>query len=274
MRGSDLFSRDDKKSAIQRVVTMMSAVRSQLDDMSDFIWKSPSIIKSELKIEAAKINAYFPLGSSENSDRLRAMRLSLSRQRIEEVYPYMQATGNFFAVLSAFEAFLLLLAKEVSILFDNDFKMARGMGLEKINNHLRGVGIDLNKAEYSTAVASAYSIRNCLVHCAGILSMSRDADKIRNIVSRYQHLAGVAQENAKNGMEGVSNTVSITGGDFGDRLFISNSYAHLVCAYAAGYFWSVCNLVIDKAIELHDCDTEFNENHEQQSADQDSNSRD
>ncbi|MEW7859310.1 hypothetical protein AB2M95_25665 [Pseudomonas chlororaphis] len=250
--GGDLTSRSEKISSVQRVVSMMSAVRSQLGDMSDFVWKSSSIIKSELKVEADKLNTYFPAGSGENSGRLRAARLSLSRQRIEEVYPYMQATGNFFAVLSAFEAFLLLLSKEVSILFDNDFKKARGMGLEKIHNHLRGVGIDLNKAEYSTAVASAYSIRNCLVHCAGVLSMSRDADKIRNIVSNYQHFAGVAQENAKNGMEGVSNAVRIVDGEFGDRLFISNNYAHTVCAYATGYFWSVCNLVIDKAVELHD----------------------
>ncbi|WP_242201748.1 MULTISPECIES: hypothetical protein [unclassified Pseudomonas] len=252
--GGDLNSRSEKISSIQRVVSMIPAVRSQLGDMSDFVWKSSSIIKNEVKVEAAKLNEYFPVGSGESSDRLRAARLTLSRQRIEEVYPYMQATGNFFAVLSAFEAFLLLLSKEVSILFDNDFIMAKGMGLEKINNHLRGVGVDLNKAEYFTAIASAYSIRNCLVHCAGILSMSRDADKIRNIVSNYQHLAGVAQENAKNGMERVSNAVTITNGEFGDRLFISNDYAHTVCAYAAGYYLSVCNLVIDKAVALHNLD--------------------
>ena len=246
---------------------MMSSVRSQLDDMSDFIWKSPSFIESEREVEAAKINSYFPAGESEISDTLRAARLSSSEQRIEGVYPYIQATGNFFAVVSAFEAFLLLLAKEVAILFDCDFKAAKGMGLEKINNHLRSAGIDLNKAEYYTAVASAYSIRNCLVHCAGILSLSRDADKIRNIVTRFQHLSGVALKNARKGMKGVSNTVSIADGVFGERLVITNDYAHTACAYTAGYFWSVCNLVIAKAVFLHDSDTAFNENYEQQPAD-------
>lgn len=254
-----MISIGERKAAIQGVATMMSSVRSQFDDMGDYIWKSPSFIKSELKIEAAKINSYFPAGESEICDTLRAARLSLSEQRIEGVYPYMQATGNFFAVVSALEAFLLLLAKEVSVLFDCDFKAAKGMGLEKINNHLRSAGIDLNKAEHFTAVASAYNVRNCLVHCAGILSLSRDAEKIRNIVSKLQYLSGVALENARKGMKDVSNIVSITDGVFGKRLVISNDYAHIACAYAAGYFCSICDLVIAKALMLHGFDAASNE---------------
>ncbi|HEJ3685337.1 hypothetical protein [Pseudomonas aeruginosa] len=220
--------------------------------MGDFIWKSPSIIKTEIGNELAKIDSYFPAGVDEATDMLRAARFSSSQRRISEVYPYMQATGNFFAVLSAFEAYLLLLSKEVSILFGCDFNAAKGMGLEKINNHFRNVGVDLNKAELYTAVSSAYSIRNCIVHCAGILSMSRDAGKIRNIVSKYQHFGDVALKNARNGMEDVVNSVRIVEGDLGERLLISNNYAHMVCGYLVKYFLSVSELVVDLAYKQDD----------------------
>lgn len=240
--------------SVEKIEEMVRSVRSQLSDMCDFIWKSPSVIETERRIEARKIDAYFPAGQSELSDTLRGLRAASSELRIESVYPYMLSTGNFFAALSALEAFLLLLAKEVEILFGSNFKDAKGMGLEKINNHLRGVGIDLNKAECHMAITSAFSIRNCMVHCAGILELSRDSEKIKNIISGYQHLDGVARENARKGMKGLVNRVVINKGEFGERIVISNDYAHSACAYGSTYFRSVCELVIAKANELYGLD--------------------
>lgn len=247
-KNSDLsYSETEIEAAIGRVSEMRISVIMQLSDMGDFIWKSPSIIENELKIEAQKVNRYFPVDGCELSEKLRAARLSSSERRIEGVYPYMLSTGNFFASLSALEAFLLMLAKEVDILFGGDFKVAKGMGLEKINNHLRHMGIELDKAECYTAISSAYSIRNCLVHCAGVLSLSRDSNKLKNIVSKFQYLAGVGLENARKGMKSVVDVVSIVDSQFGERLMISNDYAHIACAYAATYFSSLCELVITKA---------------------------
>lgn len=239
-----------KLAALEKINEINKDSAWEWMDISDFVFKSKSLVERERKIEQRKINNYFPAGIDERTDTLRRIRTERAVQRIECTYPYMLATGNFYAVLSLLETFLLMLAKEASVLFDKDYKGVSGVGVEKIYNHLRGAGIDLNKAENYQAISSAFNFRNCLIHCGGVLELSKEKDKIKRIICQRQHLSGVARENAKMEDSSVRGIAFVGHSAFGERLLINNDYAYLVSIYASSYFASVCSLVISRFLEL------------------------
>lgn len=245
----------EKAASLERIQRIRESSIFEWLDIGDFVFKSKSSIEQERKIEQIKINDYFPAGIDEQTNTLRRLRTERAVQRIEHTYPYMLATGNFYAVLSSLEIFLLMIVKETSVLFDQDYRGATGVGLEKIYNHLRGVGIDLNKAENYQAVSSAFTFRNCLIHCGGVLELSRDGEKIKRILSQRQHLSGVAKENAKEESHSVNGIAFIDQGSFGERLLINNDYAHLASCYASAYFSSVSSLAIARFLELIELDS-------------------
>ncbi len=245
----------EKIASFERIQRIRDSSIFEWLDIGDFVFKSKSSIDQERKIEQRKINDYFPAGIDEQTDALRRLRAERAVQRIEHTYPYMLATGNFYAVLSLLETFLLMLVKETSVLFDQDYREATGVGLEKIYSHLRGVGVDLNKAENYQAVSSAFTFRNCLIHCGGVLELSRDGQKIKRILSQRQHLSGVARENAKKESHRVNSIAFVGQGNFGERLLINNDYAHLVSSYASAYFSSVSSLALSRFLKLIELDS-------------------
>lgn len=249
----------EKIASFDRVQTIRESSIFEWLDVGDFVYKSKSSIDQEKKIEQGKIDSYFPAGIDERTDNLRRLRAERAAQRLEHTYPYMLATGNFYAVLSLLEAFILLLTKETSVLFDQDYRDAAGMGLEKMYNHLRGVGIDLNKAKHYQAISSAFTFRNCLIHCGGVLQLSREREKIKRILSQRQHLSGVARQNSKNPNHEVNNIAFIGDGNFGERLLINNDYAYAVSCYASEYFSSVGAMVIARFLETHSDNSDFEE---------------
>ena len=78
----------------------------ELNDVSDYIYKSPRLLKHERTLEQQKLDAYFPDGGI-NAD----IRWRYESKKLNETFPRLIAVGNLFAVLSIFENYVLLLLK-------------------------------------------------------------------------------------------------------------------------------------------------------------------
>ena len=63
----------------------------EFSDLGDYVWKSPSLIKTQEQIELKKLDDYFP-----NNPDLRDLRWRGESQKLYRVFPYLLATSNLF----------------------------------------------------------------------------------------------------------------------------------------------------------------------------------
>jgi hypothetical protein len=94
--------------------SIMKKAQKEFGDTIDFIWKSSRLIDNEIQTEFAKAKEYFP----DDSNRA-LMRLKFNMERLENVFPYLIATGNLFCVSSLFEIYMLGLSQIITKVLHN-----------------------------------------------------------------------------------------------------------------------------------------------------------
>lgn len=204
--------------------SLLSNIQHEFDCAADYIWKAPRLIEHETKLERKKLKAYFP-----DRPDLAESRWRREARKLNATFPYMIAVGNLFSAASLYETYLLLLANIIDKRFGK-LKTCHGQGQSRIHSFLKLIGISYSNLETYAAVEAAISIRNCLMHCNGVLDWSRDSLKLRDLVARGRYLS--KEHRDRRFQIGLGfDEVSIIVSPFGDKLRIDNSYAHLAAHY-------------------------------------------
>jgi hypothetical protein len=213
------------------------AARSEFEDIADYVWKSPNLIKTETQLEIEKLRAYFPLTGSPNEDaeaiRLRKTRWFFEARRLGKVFPHVMCHGNFFTSLSVFEAYVLMLCREINKCKILSLDNYSGRGIGKYWKYLSDVPIDLKALAFHEQILAALAIRNCLLHANGVIAWLKNPDEVRQIVRERKYWADytrnkVAPEDSRD--------VHIADGPLGEQLVISNDYAHAVLHYLSFFY--------------------------------------
>ncbi|MCG9114755.1 hypothetical protein LH428_02595 [Laribacter hongkongensis] len=212
----------------------------EFEDISDFIWKAPNLVRYERHLELKKLEAYFP-----NDPESRAHRWRLESHKLDHTFPYLIAVGNLFSVLSLFESYLLILTEKLQSNFGGGVASFKAKGMGRFWEFFRRMGVAPEAIELHEQVMVAIKIRNCMVHASGMLDWSHDNDALRGI-----HASGIflSREDRKRRMElkGVFDEIGIVQSFLGDRLVVNNSYCHRLCYYLQTYFSSLCEEVLIK----------------------------
>ncbi len=203
---------------------LLSKIQHEFDSAADYVWKAPRLIEHETELERKKLEVYFP-----DRPDLAEFRWRHEAKKLNATFPYMIAVGNLFSVASLYETYLLLLANTLDEHFGK-LSTCQGQGQSRINSFLKLVGINQSNLETYAAAEAAISIRNCLVHCSGVLEWSRDNVKLRDLVARGRYLSKWHRDRRLQ-LGSEFDEVRITTSGLGDRLQIDNLYSHLACHY-------------------------------------------
>jgi hypothetical protein len=199
-------------------------VQDEFDSAADYIWKAPKLISHETKLELEKLDVYFP-----NRPDLAELRWRHESRKLEHAFPYMIAVGNLLSVASLYETYLLSIARILDRHFGT-LDSCQGQGYNRIHSFFKLVGINYSRLETYPAVEAAISIRNCLVHCSGVLEWSRDSTKLRDLITRGRYLSP-KQRARRLQLSGEFDEVKMVNSHLGDRVQIDNSYSHIACCY-------------------------------------------
>ena len=199
-------------------------IHMEFDTAADYIWKAPRLIQHEAVLEAKKLREYFPSGGE-----IAGFRWRRESEKLESCFPYLIAVGNLFSATSLFETYLMLIARILDEHF-NSLSLCRRQGISRIREFFSRIGLPESDLSTYRVTKHAVTIRNCLFHCSGVLSWSRDSESLRRLVrdGRYlsaDHLALRIEQG------GAFDEVQIVSSFLGERIQVDNSYSHLVCAY-------------------------------------------
>jgi hypothetical protein len=213
-------------------------------DLGDFVWKAPKLLESETELELQKLGKYFPITGNpkrdEEAKRLRAIRWYFEGRKLFQIFPALIATGNLLNCVSLFESYCLLLCRELEGRSTINLNQIPGLGIARIFRFFTDNGIDVDAIPMHKQLLIAFQICNCLVHAAGLLAWVQNSEQLRSAVAKSDYLSQFHQQR-KNKLEKWTANVSIVDDSVGERLQISNDYAHLLTAYLRDYFCSLCN---------------------------------
>lgn len=142
---------------------------------------------------------------------------------------------NLFSCLALFEAYCLRLSGLVELRSGLSMeKVAARRGIQGVFKFFSDAGIKHFDLDYSLQMNAALQIRNCLIHAEGLLSWDKNESALRRIVDKRTFLS--ADDGIRLKMVGRKiDEVVISEGEFGDKIVISNTYAHRVVSYARWY---------------------------------------
>lgn len=203
----------------------------EFSDAADYVWKTPRFIEKEFRDELQKLP---------NDPKIARLRWHFESNKLNHVFPFLQATGNLFSVTSLFETYLLRLAKELEKITGNALHAVKGQGVQRIFNFLKACKIKPGSICLWPQIDAAIKIRNCLTHASGLLEWSRDDKELRRIVNSGTFLS---KDNRKSYQKVYGNLdhVKIYASVFGDRIQISNTYAWISCAYYRDFLIELCD---------------------------------
>ncbi len=209
---------------------------TDFDDVSDYVYKSPRLLTHEKNLERRKLAVYFPEVGIDAE-----IRSHYESVKLNETFPRLIAMGNLFLVLSVFENYVFDLLK---LLQDHNPvvpKLSLSRGVAEHLKATKAYGAEPYEAKYYEQVLTAISIRNCLMHAKGLLASSRQADALRTRISHCKFLSSDLKKR-RSEREGPSarSEVTIEGTGVGERLVVTNDYAHLACHYLGEYFCALC----------------------------------
>jgi len=204
-------------------------------DITDFFWKSPSLIETQEKIELEKLRDYYSPEASVTRD----LRWQGESRKLYHVFPFLLATGNLFTIVSLFEVHLLYLAKLVENHHTAMLSQTQAeQGVRKVLKYLRQVGADPSQLVLWPQVDAALKIRNCFMHASGLLAWAREEQELRRIVqSRTYYSREQRQKNKKKSL-----IVAIAETPLGDRIQITNEYPWWLTIYFRDYLVELCTL--------------------------------
>ncbi len=212
---------------------------NELNDISDYVYKSPRLLTHEKDLERRKLAAYFPQGGISAG-----IRSHYESVKLNETFPQFIAMGNLFLVLSVFESYVSELLK---ILQDQNpavpkLELSRG-----VKDHLKATkayGAKPYDARCYEQVHTAICIRNCLMHAKGLLASCRQADDLRTRINDCKFLSpDLRKRRSERERSSVRDEVTIEGAGSGERLVITNNYASLACSYSREYFCALCGML-------------------------------
>jgi len=212
----------------------------ELNDVADYIWKSPRLLTHEKNFEQEKMAAYFPNGGEAADDRRHH-----ESTKLNATFPRLIALGNLFAVLSVFENYVLLL---LQILREHDKTVPEHALGRGISDHLKATkayGAEPYNAKYYEQVCIAISIRNCLMHANGLLAVFGKAEVLKTQIVQRRYLLDNRKGRTARGQSSckdyvAKDYVAIEDSGLGDQVVVTNSYSHLVCFYVREYFCALC----------------------------------
>ena len=146
---------------------LAASAYEEFNNLGDFIYKAPRLVKSERESELAKLERYFP-----NDSNLRDLRWQAESHNLDHVFPYLIATGNLFALLSLFESYLLALCVGIQSSSTVQIKDIHGTGVGRLFKFLGRLGVAAEDMSLHQQIQAAIKIRNCLIHASGVLSWS------------------------------------------------------------------------------------------------------
>ncbi|MCG7851884.1 MAG: hypothetical protein MIO92_05125 [Methanosarcinaceae archaeon] len=231
---------NEKESPIiEQIENLCSRAYREFCEVTDFIWKSPNLIKHETEVELKKLDAYFP-----DNPKAQKERWDYQSRKLNNTFPYMIAVGNLFTVLSLFESYLLLLAINLQSHTGRKVSDEKGQGISRLFNYLKALEFMPSNIPLYQQVQGAIMVRNCFIHASGILSWSRDESKLKKLQESGQYLS---PDDRKRRIKSNSpfDELSITTTALGDRMAASNEYAWMVSNYIRDYFSMLCGNVAD-----------------------------
>jgi hypothetical protein len=199
-------------------------IHMEFDTAADYIWKAPGLIQHETVLEAKKLREYFPSGGE-----IADFRWRRESEKLESCFPYLIAVGNLFSATSLFETYLMLIARILDAHFSS-LSLCRRQGVSRIREFFSRIGLRESNLTTYQVTKNAITIRNCLFHCSGVLSWSRDSESLRILVRDGKYLS-VDDRARRLELGGVFDEVQIVDSFLGERIQVDNSYSHLVCAY-------------------------------------------
>lgn len=227
-------------SLSEQLNQLASQASDEFDDILDYIWKSPGLIKHETEIELKKIPLYFP-----NDPKSAALRWKWQSEKLTGVFPQFIAVGNLFSVVSLFEFYLLQLGDKLQSSCGIQLESVKGQGVTKLFEYFKKINLSPHKVPLYDQVQAALKIRNCLMHSSGMLAWDRYEKDLRRTLSSRTYLS-LEDRNRRKAKGEISNEVLIKESAVGDRLQVENMYSFIVSAYLRDYFFDLCGIAIEK----------------------------
>jgi len=215
---------------------------TEFDDLADYVWKSVGLIEHETRLELRKLTDYFP-----GRPDMQEFRWRHESRKLEGAFPFLIAQGNLLCASTLFEIRLLLLATTVEPIAARKLSAIRGQGVERCFAFFDAVGVAHGRLPNWEQVSAALTIRNCVVHSGGALQYSRDAERLRNIVKDRRfwtpEVRQRVRELVQSGRQERPDVTLFEHALLGERIVITNSYAHWVTSLFRDYFLNLCSSI-------------------------------
>jgi len=226
----------DREARLTAIGQHWRRVYAEFDHIGDFIWKSVRLLEHETRIELAKLDAYFPTDSPN-----RDARWAIESHKLEAAFPYMIATANLYLVTASLEQDLLLLATDV----DATAALAgiRRHGMSRFEEFFAGLGAPLPRAPCWEQVSFAFAVRNCMLHAAGALSHSREAERLRRGVVERRYIVPSRRRRILARSPEHADILLVTHPTLGERLELKNDYPWSLAALFRDFFLDLAEAV-------------------------------
>lgn len=231
---------NESLSLSEHLNQLISQASDEFDDILDYIWKSPGLIKHETEIELKKLPLYYP-----NDPKSATLRWQSEFKKLTGVFPHFIAVGNLFSVVSLFEFYLLQLGDKLQNSCGIKLESVKGQGVTKLFEYFKKINLLPHEVPLYDQVQAALKIRNCLMHSSGMLAWDRHEDDLRRTLSSRTYLSS-EDRNRRKSIGKISNEVFINESTVGDRLQVDNMYSFIVSCYLRDYFLNLCESAIKK----------------------------
>lgn len=232
----------DLSLAIQ---SLSDEIRHESARMGDFIWKLPTFLQEQERIEIEKLDRYFP-----GNKALQDLRWEHEVPKLAQTFPRLVAESGLFSVCSFFEWSLCRLAKVVcehsdgtSLGLEDDCAHLVGRGMyERAIAVLKSHKIRREMAARWPQVAAARKLRNCLIHAGGVLIQVDRPDELRQIVENHQYFS--SDDNSR---VNADYAAKIMDGPLGPQITLPPRFAHALMPYFVEHFEDMCRQAIKQA---------------------------
>jgi hypothetical protein len=232
------------REILREVERIARTAQIEFDDLADYMWKSVRLIEHETRLELRKLKAYFP-----DDHELQELRWEHESRKLRSTFPFLISQGNLLTATTLLEIYILLLAKTVEGVAPRKLADVRGQGVNRLLEFFETLGVAPRNIPHWEQVSAALSIRNCAVHAGGALSYSREGSQLRNIVRNHRFLTPEIRELRREHGLDKDDVTLIRHPVLGERVVITNEYAHWIASLLRDYFLDLCSATATRLAE-------------------------
>lgn len=209
----------------------------EFEHLSDYLWKIPTFLNDQRKIEGQKLRTYFPASedpeSIERATRLRRLRFLLEAPKLFDSFPRFMSASGFLIAFGVFEEFAIQTCDELE-------RSARVLPPKKWNgistayDQWRLAGVDPASLPDWRIVDHAAAFRNCLIHANGFYEKTRGAKKIATTISDLSYLPTMNGEPTSEFLVVSKDTPR------GPQLSMGSLYVHRMASILSRYLVEAC----------------------------------